>query len=39
VVAELPRGLVQQARVARELGRAATGNARLPVTVLPVKWE
>jgi hypothetical protein len=39
VVAELGKGLVRHAGVARTLARAATRNAKLPVTVLPLKWE
>lgn len=38
-MAELERGLVQQAGVARAVARAATGNAQLPVTVLHVEWD
>ncbi|GBF94426.1 cytidine deaminase [Raphidocelis subcapitata] len=39
VVAELQRGLVQQAGVAGAVARAAAGNAQLPVTVLHVEWD
>lgn len=38
VVAELPKGLVQQFGVARAVLRAATGKRALPVTRLPVRW-
>lgn len=39
VVAELGKGLVQHAGVAKALARAATGNKKLPVTVLPLDWS
>jgi hypothetical protein len=39
VVVERHKGLVQQAGVARTLAKAATGNGKLPFTVLHVKLE
>lgn len=37
-MADLGRGLVQQAGIVKAVSRAATGNGLLPVTVLHTEW-